>query len=1325
MASAARRRRDGGAVRRRGHGGRRASPAAPPTSASPPSTGRPRRSISGRRGRRRRRRSPSSASTTTRCAALDISVAAHSPLVEPILDEFGRRRRAASRSPGRDRAGVEHDRRVRRRRAHRPSTTGGATCASRCASPTCSTRCAQAGCTTFVEIGPHPTLLGLGRRNWPDADGDVGAVDAARAPTSWSQMATGAGHAPRRRRRRRLGGVRRPRSRRRRRRRVDLPTYPWQRAVATGRPRRPVARPPARRHRCGRRPRRPPREPGRRRGPLDLDVGDLPGAVGAARPARRRVHRRRARRARPVHRAPARRHTCGDLVGQPVVSRAGYEPPRRRGGWTTSSTTACWCATATAIVAPAPLPDGPTVDAARRGRGRLRRHRAVRSTTSRRCGEQLAAVVSGRETRARHAVPRRLLRDGRLHLRRLGRAPVLQRHRARRRRPPPRRRAPAGRCGSSRSAPAPAARRAAVLPALPADGTATRSPTSPTSSSPAPPSASPTTRFVRYARLDIEAAAGDAGLRRRRTYDVVVAANVLHATRDLDAHVGPRPRRCSPRAACSSPSRARRTRAGSTSRPGSSRAGSASTTPWRTDVPLIDAGALAAGAGGGRLRRRRGPARRRRPRPRRCCSTSSSPAPPATRRRRRAPPGDGAGTRRAGRGDGGRARRPRRPGPAGRRLADERHGVLVDAVRQAVAHVLRIADPGRLAPRPAAARPRLRLADGRRAAQRAAPVAGAGAKLPATLVFDHPTIAAIADLPRDAARPGRAGGQCRAGGGARAPAVPPARAVSTLGDVAELSDDEVEAMLLRQAGGDRAMTDGRRPSCRPLKRALLALDQMQAQARRAPSGRAASRSPSSAWAAASPAAPTTPTRSGSCCATARDAVAEVPADRWDVDGVLRPRSRRARQDVDARRAGSSATSTASTRSSSASRRARRRAWIPQQRLLLEVAWEALEHAGIAPDRLGGQRAPASSSAMTTSDYAQVQLRRRRPRRPRRATTRRASAHSIAAGRLSYVLGLQGPSIAVDTACSSSLVAVHLACRACGPASADLALAGGVNLMLSPENSIALSKVRMMAPDGRCKTFDAAADGFVRGEGCGVVVLKRLARRRSPTATASLAVIRGSAVNQDGASSGLTAPNGPAQEAVVREALADGGVGAGDGRLRRGARHRHGARRSDRGAGAGRRAAARVGRPSAPLAIGSVKTNIGHLEAAAGVAGLIKVVLVAAARRDPAAPAPPRAQPAHRLGDAAGRRPDRADAVARPTGPRAGRRQRVRLQRHQRARRAGGGAGAGAAGRVGPPTDERPTARCWRCRRGPARRRCGRWPAGTRARLARASVLASG
>jgi acyl transferase domain-containing protein len=197
-------------------------------------------------------------------------------------------------------------------------------------------------------------------------------------------------------------------------------------------------------------------------------------------------------------------------------------------------------------------------------------------------------------------------------------------------------------------------------------------------------------------------------------------------------------------------------------------------------------------------------------------------------------------------------------------------------------------------------------------------------------------------------------------------------------------------------------------------------------------------------------------------------------------------------------------------------------------------------------------------------------------------------------------------MAIDTACSASLVAAHLACRSLRSGECTLALAAGVNLILSPEVNINFSKSRMLAPDGRCKTFDAGADGYVRGEGCGVVILKTLSAAQND-GNRILAVIRGSAVNQDGRSGGLTAPNGPAQEAVIRAALAAAGVDPHEVSYL----EAHGTG-TPLGDPIEVRAASAVfcqdRPPDLPLVIGSVKTNIGHLEAAAGIAGLLKVVV---------------------------------------------------------------------------------------------------------------------
>jgi acyl transferase domain-containing protein/NADPH:quinone reductase-like Zn-dependent oxidoreductase/ubiquinone/menaquinone biosynthesis C-methylase UbiE/acyl carrier protein len=277
---------------------------------------------------------------------------------------------------------------------------------------------------------------------------------------------------------------------------------------------------------------------------------------------------------------------------------------------------------------------------------------------------------------------------------------------------------------------------------------------------------------------------------------------------------------------------------------------------------------------------------------------------------------------------------------------------------------------------------------------------------------------------------------------------------------------------------------------------------------------------------------------------------------------------------------------------------------PQQRLLLEVSWEALEHAGQSPVRLGHTRT-GIYIGVSSSDYSQLLLEAGNSALVDMYFAS-GTAHSIASGRLSYVLGLQGPSISVDTGCSSSLVTIHMACQGLRNGECRLALAGGVNVILSPEIFSALSRARMLAADGACKTFDAAADGFVRGEGCGIVVLKRL-QDAVADGDRVLALIRGSAVNQDGPSSGLTAPNGPSQESVIQDALANAAVSSQD--VSYVEAHGTGTSLGDPievqalGAvfGPGREAVT-------PLLIGSLKTNVGHLEAAAGVSGLIKVVL---------------------------------------------------------------------------------------------------------------------
>ena len=215
---------------------------------------------------------------------------------------------------------------------------------------------------------------------------------------------------------------------------------------------------------------------------------------------------------------------------------------------------------------------------------------------------------------------------------------------------------------------------------------------------------------------------------------------------------------------------------------------------------------------------------------------------------------------------------------------------------------------------------------------------------------------------------------------------------------------------------------------------------------------------------------------------------------------------------------------------------------PQQRLMLEVSWKALEDAGIDPEGLRGSRTGVFGG-ITHSDYREIIGgigNRGGAASSLYAAT--GTSQNTAIGRVAYVLGLQGPAISVDTACSSSLVAVHQAATALRQDEADIALAGGVTAMLSGNVMEARAGAGMLSPDGRCKTFDAAADGYVRGEGCGILVLKRLSDAEAD-GDRIWGIIRGSALNQDGASTGLTVPNGEAQEAVIREALHRAGVAA--------------------------------------------------------------------------------------------------------------------------------------------------------------------------------------
>jgi acyl transferase domain-containing protein/acyl-CoA synthetase (AMP-forming)/AMP-acid ligase II/acyl carrier protein len=332
-----------------------------------------------------------------------------------------------------------------------------------------------------------------------------------------------------------------------------------------------------------------------------------------------------------------------------------------------------------------------------------------------------------------------------------------------------------------------------------------------------------------------------------------------------------------------------------------------------------------------------------------------------------------------------------------------------------------------------------------------------------------------------------------------------------------------------------------------------------------------------------------------------DAMREVPPDRWDVDAYYDPDPEVAGKmytryagfiddvgDFDAEFFGMPPGEV--------------RSLDPQQRLLLEESWHALENAGIAPKQLLGTRTGVYVG-ITTNDYTTHLIASGKSPSPYLMTG--TSLHA-AAGRLAYFLGLRGPALAIDTACSSSLVAVHAACTSLRVGETDLALVGGVNLIISPVTMIAICAARALSPDGRCKTFDASADGYARGEGCGVVVLKRLGDARRD-GNRILGIVRGSAVNQDGRSSALTVPNGPAQEAVITDALRMAGVAPAEVQYL----ECHGTGTSLGDPIEVQAAAAALARDrdrAQPLLIGSVKTNFGHLEAAAGVAGLIKVLL---------------------------------------------------------------------------------------------------------------------
>ncbi|MCV7384525.1 type I polyketide synthase [Mycolicibacter longobardus] len=333
-------------------------------------------------------------------------------------------------------------------------------------------------------------------------------------------------------------------------------------------------------------------------------------------------------------------------------------------------------------------------------------------------------------------------------------------------------------------------------------------------------------------------------------------------------------------------------------------------------------------------------------------------------------------------------------------------------------------------------------------------------------------------------------------------------------------------------------------------------------------------------------------------ANGRDAITEIPPDRWDADEYYDP-DPLAPGRMSSKWGGFTDDVAGFDADFFGISPREAEAMDPQQRLMLEVAWEALEHAGLSPERLSGIRSAVMMGVYYT-EYQGISAANPDAIDGYSAT---GNAHAVAVGRIAYLLGLRGPAVAMDSACSSSLVTIHMACQSLRLRESDLALAGGVSLILRPETQIAMAKWGMLSPRGRCHTFDAGADGFVRGEGAGIVVLKRLADAIRD-GDRVMAVVRGSAVNQDGKSNGLTAPNTIAQIDAITRALRSADVTANSVNLI----ETHGT-----GTALGDpiefEALAEVyGRGADKCALGAVKTNIGHLEAAAGIAGFIKAAL---------------------------------------------------------------------------------------------------------------------